>query len=128
MCFNGQLRFVCVSKSLGDTSGGCVSFFGPDGNRAPFKRKDYPEYRGDDVLPPSYAKMRLIAERMSRLVGAPFLRVDFYDVGGRPYFSEFTFYPCGGTVFFDPPEYDAHLGGMLDIADVGRERGPRDTV
>lgn len=118
MCMNGRVKLVCVSRGLGNFEKGSVSFFFPDGSRAPFKRLDYPDYPGEDPLPPSCADMIEAAEKLASAADAPFVRVDFYDVGGRPYFSEFTFYPCGGTMFLDPPEYDGVLGAMLDLPEA----------
>lgn len=115
MCFNGRVGLVCISRGLGDFETGSVSFFLPDGTRAPFKRKDYPDYPGDVILPKSYARMYDAAEKLVSRIGAPFVRVDFYETQGRPLFSEFTFYPCGGTIFFDPPEYDLAVGSLLEL-------------
>lgn len=115
MCFNGKVKFFCVSRGLGDFSTGSVSFFYPDGSRAPFKREDYPEYEGINILPKSFENMKAAAEKLAAKAHAPFIRVDFYEVAGHPYFSEFTFYPCGGTIFFEPPEYDLVLGKLLQL-------------
>lgn len=115
MCMNGKVRCVCVSRSLGDEKKGCVSFFQPDGRRAPFKRVDYPEYPVENPMPACFEEMKEAAEKLAQSSGAPFIRVDFYEMNEKAYFSEFTFYPCGGTMFLDPPEYDEILGKYLDI-------------
>ena len=39
-----------------------------------------------------------------------FVRVDFYEIGGRPLFGEMTFYPGSGLDPFDPVSLDAHIG------------------
>lgn len=41
-----------------------------------------------------------------------FVRVDFYEIGGRPYFGEMTFTPEAGFGKFDPPEIDTLFGEM----------------
>jgi TupA-like ATPgrasp len=41
-----------------------------------------------------------------------FVRVDFYEIGERPYFGEMTFYPTSGFEKFDPPDFDKALGEM----------------
>lgn len=117
MCFNGRVRYVCISRGLGDFSKGSVSFFDADGNRMPFKRLDYPDYPGDFVLPKHFEQMKLAAEKLAENIRGPFVRVDFYEMAGHVYFSEFTFYPCGGTIFFDLPEYDEILGRELLLTD-----------
>ena len=47
--------------------------------------------------------------------GHPFLRVDFYEVNDKIYFSELTFYPDSGLASFDPPEWDRILGDKLSL-------------
>lgn len=45
----------------------------------------------------------------------PFVRVDLYNVGGKIYFGELTFYPWSGYVQFEPDEFDVRLGNLLSI-------------
>ena len=44
-----------------------------------------------------------------------FLRVDFYEVNGKLYFGELTFYPASGFGRFEPKEYNYDIGRMLDL-------------
>lgn len=43
----------------------------------------------------------------------PFVRVDFYSIRDKIYFSELTLYPGAGEIDFHPVEYDRILGDML---------------
>ncbi len=130
MCMNGRVAYVCLSRGLGDFDTGAVSFFDREGRRAPFKRRDYPDVPEDTRMPDSFASMRQAAELLARAADVPFVRVDFYEVQGHPYFSEFTFYPCGGTMFLEPERYDRELGDMLqlpcDEASAADARGTMD--
>ncbi|HVI91552.1 MAG TPA: ATP-grasp fold amidoligase family protein, partial [Dongiaceae bacterium] len=38
-----------------------------------------------------------------------FVRVDLYEVGGKPLFGELTFYPGSGLNRITPPEFDRQL-------------------
>ena len=58
--------------------------------------------------PASLPDMFAAAERLA--VGREFLRVDFYDVGGRALFGEFCLFPGSGLDPFDPPALDHDLG------------------
>lgn len=122
MVMNGKVKLVCVSRGLGDLETGAVSFFLPDGTPAPFKRADYPECSADLVIDEEYLRMYEAAERLAVASDAVFLRVDFLRGRKRAYFSEFTFYPCGGSVFFDPPAYDALVGSLLELPETGYAR------
>lgn len=42
----------------------------------------------------------------------PFVRVDLYDIEGKIYFGEHTFYPWSGYVQFNPDSFDFELGKL----------------
>ncbi|MEF2560053.1 MAG: ATP-grasp fold amidoligase family protein [Eggerthellaceae bacterium] len=112
-CFNGEPRFLYVSSGLENHATAQISFIELDWKFAPFKRSDY---RGFDVLPekPStYEEMLRLAKELS--FGIPFVRVDFFEYQEIPRFSEMTFYPCGGFMSFEPPEYDYLVGSLLEL-------------
>lgn len=125
LCMNGRAEWACISRGLGDFGTGYVGFYDRDGEPAPFKRADYPDCPEAQGLPEGFEPMREAAEQLARAVDLPFVRVDLYEAGGHPYFSEFTFYPCGGTMRLDPPECGLVLGGSLHLpaeAYEGRSR------
>lgn len=62
----------------------------------------------DPAPPPNLQRMLAAAETLAR--GFDFVRVDFYDVGGRPLFGEMTFYPGSGLDRFDPVALDETMG------------------
>ena len=70
--------------------------------------------------PASLPDILAAAERLA--VGREFLRVDFYDVGGRAMFGEFCLFPGSGLDRFDPPILDAQLGSKWELANGGRTR------
>ncbi|WP_232280336.1 ATP-grasp fold amidoligase family protein [Sphingomonas sp. PAMC 26605] len=62
----------------------------------------------DPAPPQTLGTMILAAERLSD--GRDFVRVDLYEIGGRPLFGEMTFYPGSGLDPFSPASLDAELG------------------
>lgn len=58
--------------------------------------------------PQSFERMVAYAERLARSYS--FMRVDFYEVDGEPWFGELTPYPSGGMDPFEPDEVDFMLG------------------
>ncbi len=60
--------------------------------------------------PASLSAMLAAAETLSR--GMSFLRVDFYEVDGRPYFGEFCLYPGSGFDPFAADWIDLELGAI----------------
>lgn len=69
----------------------------------------------DTPAPPaSLAAMIDAAETLAR--GFDFLRVDFYDIAGRPYFGEFCLYPGSGLDPFAADWIDFELGALWRAA------------
>jgi hypothetical protein len=62
------------------------------------------------AAPVSLAAMLEAAEVLAR--GMTFLRIDFYEVGGRPYFGEFCLYPGSGFDPFAADWIDESLGAL----------------
>ena len=61
--------------------------------------------------PANFEEMKSIAEKLSS--GHKFLRVDLYNVEGKIYFGELTFYPASGFGKFTPEEWDGRLGDLI---------------
>lgn len=51
----------------------------------------------------------------------PFLRVDLYNVDGKIYIGELTFYPTGGLLRFNDIKYDYEIGKMLDLSKIDKK-------
>lgn len=62
------------------------------------------------AAPGSLSAMLEAAEELAR--GTSFLRIDFYEVGGRPYFGEFCLYPGSGFDPFAADWIDESLGAL----------------
>lgn len=73
-----------------------------------WRRVSAPSHDHDPVPPRTLDKMIIAAERLAR--DLDFVRVDLYEVDGRPLFGEMTFYPGSGLDRFDPPSLDQQLG------------------
>lgn len=46
----------------------------------------------------------------------PHVRVDFFEVNGKVYFGELTFYHNGGMIPFKPETFDKYLGDFIKIS------------
>lgn len=116
MCFNGIVKcsFVCSERFSKD--GLKVTFIDRDWNKLPFFRK-YANSKVNLPKPYNYNKMVELAEKIAREVANPFVRIDFYDIKGKIYFGEITFYPGSGMEEFYPAEWDKILGDWINIFD-----------
>lgn len=110
-CFNGEPKLLYVSEGLEDHSTAKISFLDLDWTFADFHRSDF---RPFDHLPPkpnNYDQMLILAKELS--AGIPFLRVDLYEINGKIYFSELTFFPCSGMMPFEPERWNEKLGSWI---------------
>lgn len=111
-CFGSEMKcsFVCSERFSG--TGLKVTFFDTDWNVMPFERH-YPKSKEKISKPVNYDKMIELAEILSKEI--PFVRVDFYEVDGKIYFGELTFYPGSGFEEFSPEEWDKTLGDWIKL-------------
>lgn len=112
MCFNGNVKclFVCLNRN--SPNGLNVDFYDLEWNIMPFER--YYRNSGQKIKKPkNFNKMVELAKKLSKEI--PFVRVDFYEVEGKVYFGELTFYPGSGLEEFTPYEYDEILGSWLEL-------------
>lgn len=70
-----------------------------------------------DINPETLEEMQRLAEKLSADI--PFLRADFYDVDGRIYFGELTFYPASGFGKFTSEQSDQLMGKWISIRGGG---------
>ena len=78
----------------------------------PFKQH-YKNFEKKIEKPKGFDIMIDLAKKLSK--GIPHVRVDFYDIDGKVYFGELTFYHFSGFEKFEPEEWDKKLGDMLEL-------------
>lgn len=112
MCFHGQVKCSFICSDRFSEKGLHVTFFDRDWNVMPFERH-YPSVKEGLPKPKNYEKMIELAETLSKDI--PFVRVDFYEVDGKVYFGELTFYPGAGFEEFTPEIWDEILGSWIEL-------------
>lgn len=71
----------------------------------------------DPIVAPPPANLAQMLAAAERLAGErDFLRVDFYEVGGRLWFGEFALFPGSGLDPFRPAALDERLGDLWSAA------------
>lgn len=63
--------------------------------------------------PKSFEEMKRLSAFLSKEM--KHVRVDFYEIGGKVYFGEFTFFHCGGFWPMKPEEWEYRLGAWIDL-------------
>ena len=59
--------------------------------------------------------MKKLAGELS--VDIPQVRVDFYEVNGKVYFGEMTFFHWSGMTPFEPEKWDDIFGSWINLPD-----------
>lgn len=115
MCFGGKARccFVCTDRHTKE--GLHITIFDNSWNMMHFGRHRHPSKDGIHK-PAKYETMVKLAEVLAKDI--PFVRVDFYEVDGKIYFGELTFFPGSGFEEFTPEEWDNTLGEWIKLPKI----------
>ncbi|MDO5638096.1 MAG: ATP-grasp fold amidoligase family protein [Myroides sp.] len=110
-CFDGEPKIIQISTGRFN-SGLKHNFY--DIN---FQKLDIVKYKGgteeDISKPENFELMLLLAKKLSS--NLPFVRADFYNIEGRVFFGELTFYPGGGFSPFKPKEWEERVGNWIKL-------------
>ena len=112
-CFDGVPRLMYLSEGLDNHQTARMSFFDMDFNLTNCRRTDYKPLCYKPVKPLNFELMKYLAEQLSR--GIPQIRVDFYEICGRVYFGELTFFTNGGMIPFENVEWDLRMGDWIKL-------------
>lgn len=110
MCFNGKAE--CVVVDVGRLTNHKRNFYDMKWQRINVS-SDHENFEPDIDEPKNFSGMISVAERLSE--GFPYVRVDLYNIDGKIYFGEMTFYPWSGYVKFEPDEFDYMVGEKFNI-------------
>ncbi len=108
-CFNGKVVYSYLMENYSmHHEQGRLGFLDRDFNLLPFHRKDFTPITVQPEKPQNYDKMLEYAEILSK--DFPAVRVDFYNLHGKIYFGELTFFMASGYISFEPDEFDFIMG------------------
>ncbi|MGE7664898.1 ATP-grasp fold amidoligase family protein [Ureibacillus composti] len=112
-CFNGEpfSIYVIVERFLKD--GIKLGIYDTEFKKLPYRRGDIRGLTSEIEKPKNFEKMLEIARDLSK--DFPHVRVDFYNIDGKIYFGELTFYTAGGYQSYVPDEFDFILGDKFTI-------------
>lgn len=116
MCFNGKIACVFVYTDRLSPTGMKSGIYSREFQPIPYKRTGLNEINTLLEPPPGYEYMIKIAETLSE--DFPHVRVDLYNVNGKIFFGELTFYHASGYVEFEPDEFDFILGEKFELPSI----------
>ena len=111
-CFNSDVKALFIAANRFTGNGLTFDFFDSDFNWLDFKW-GHPNAAQTPQKPVMFDKMKELASELSK--GIPHVRVDFYEINGKIYFGEMTFFTYSGFQKFDPIEWDKTFGDWLEL-------------
>lgn len=105
--FGGKPKVLYIAQGRGSGEETVADFFDMDFNHLAFTI-DHDMAPVPPEKPHNFELMKELAAKLSE--GTPQLRVDFYEVDGKMYFGEMTFFHCSGMAPFHPEEWDHKFG------------------
>lgn len=112
MCFNGQPKLIQIHSNR-NKENQTLDFYDINWNKTEIRRnkrtnpKLYP-------CPKSLDKMIDISKKLSK--DEIHVRIDLYEVNGKIYFGEKTYYSASGFSPFAKEEYDILLGSWIELS------------
>lgn len=118
-CFNGKVKCLFVASDRGrkgeETK---FDFLDLDWNLLPFTN-GHPNSKKEIIKPDNFDEMIKISEALSK--GIPHVRVDLYNINGKIYFGELTFFHWSGLTPFVPDKWDSVFGSWLELPSVEKK-------
>ena len=111
-CFNGNPKITLCCSERFSSSNMCETWFDENWNLLDIVEN---HHRIDKSIkcPTNFELMKSLANKLASDIA--FLRVDFYEINGKVYFGELTFYPASGYERFEPEEWNKKLGDMINL-------------
>ncbi len=113
--FGGVPRVLYIAQGRVLEGETVADFFDMDFHHLPFTI-DHDMAPKEPEKPVNFELMKELAAILS--AGTPQLRVDFYEVDGKVYFGEMTFFHCSGMAPFHPAQWDQIFGDWVQLPPV----------
>lgn len=110
--FNGKVKAMFIATDRNAETETCFDFFDENFNHLPFEN-GHPNAKKKICKPKNFEYMIKLAEELSKdLIHA---RIDFYNINGKIYFGEITFFHWSGLKKFVPEEWDYKFGEWINL-------------
>lgn len=111
-CFNGRPEFMFIATDrYAEGEETKFDFFDMDFLHLDV-RNGHPNAETAPSKPEMWEEMKALAAKLAE--GLKQVRIDLYQIDGRIYFGEYTFYHWGGFVPFEPEGWDEKFGRMYE--------------
>lgn len=114
-CFDGEPAFLQIDLGRGSEDNQ-KCFYDLQWKKLPFYKGKVAPFNGELKKPENFAEMIEVTRKLAYKF--PFVRVDLYNINGKVFFGEMTFYPGDGRIDFYPDEYNRKIGDMLKLPKI----------
>lgn len=112
-CFDGEPKMLFIATDRQNPQEETkFDFYDIDFNHLPFTN-GHPNSGKNIDKPRLFEEMKKLAAVLSKHI--PHVRVDFYEINGRIYFGEMTFFHWSGLMPFKPAQWDEKIGDWLKL-------------
>lgn len=113
-CFNGHIKYIygLSDRHMGQSIK--LGVYNDEFQKLPVSRNDERIQENPLSKPVGFDMMKNIASDLSK--DFPHVRVDLYNINGKIYFGELTFYDGSGYMTFTPDSFDEEMGSHFDIS------------
>ncbi len=111
-CFSGVPKFLFYVPERFSKEVPIFNYYDMELNKLPFTSQGHPE----TDLKLEIKKYREMVDIVKKICkGFAHIRVDLYNINGKIYFGEFTFFHDGGLIPFTPKEWNKKIGDMIKL-------------
>lgn len=115
-CFSGMPMYIQVIQDR--MTNETIDFFNLKWEHQDFtglQQKSKKSKKSKKIInkPLNLDEMIKIAAKLSKNI--PFVRIDLYNISGRIYFGEITFFPLSGLGNFTPTSWNIKMGNLINI-------------
>lgn len=111
MCFDGEPKLIQLHK--GRKSHHTQDFYDLQWNKQTISQVGYPLDNSIEASPVNLTEMINLSRILANQI--PFVRIDWYEVRGKLYFGEITFFDGSGFVDFEQDEINELLGSWITL-------------
>lgn len=111
-CFDGEPKALFVATERQKREEPCFDFFDTEYNHLNLKCS-HPQAETPPEKPASFEIMLELSRKLS--AGFAHVRVDLYEINGKPYFGELTLYHWEGLMPFYPEKWNRIFGDWLKL-------------
>ena len=115
-CFNGEPFYLYVITERFSDGGEKLGIFDLKFNQLPYARVDIAKLTEKVERPSNFDEMIQIAKILSK--DFPHVRVDLYNIDGKIYFGELTFYNGSGYKGYVPDVFDFTIGNIFVLPKI----------